>query len=267
MSSTLSPNACPAEAWKTWLRDGARMVGRSGTGWGICWLLFFFARGWCLDQSWLLGNMVFLGLTFFGDVANLAIMTALREGRVGLAAAFSAIGNMLRQHGKWVLRGVLVRTGINVCFFMIIHVAFAWWVTTHAQSQSLPSPPPVPLSWPWWEYLFQISASVSYVALFLRAGGLVSFILPLQQNSPMPLKVARHLNGQAFIKNPKLYRLEAFLRPAMLLVFLMAPILMPVAELLIAGVISCAYADIFDQGYQVKSTVTAKSSITHAVPA
>jgi len=254
MNTTLTAAQCDPTAWRTWLRDGARLVGRSASGWGILWLVVFIGRGYVICHApTALGLLVFVALSGAVELAHLAVFRTMMAGKVGLLDSLRAIGTSWIEHRALIGRSLRTRLLVGAAFLAVAHTLI-YLATT-------PSPHLATGLTPAWAALYTLARSVDATVgpLLIRLGGVIGLILPLMAYHGLTLAQAAELNRQALTRNnPALLRLFiGFSSALVLLANPLGAVLIPALELWLAATMACAYADIFDGGYQLKDLAKA----------
>lgn len=242
--SALTPKACPPSSWHTWLKDGARLVGRIGSGWGVLFWAIFVLRGWLAIQLPLFwGIWLFVMLSPLSELAHLAVFRQAMDGRVGLGGLCAAVRDAWAQNRRVLGQMIRVRAlvGIPGVFLLTGPV----WL--HPGSDALGNV----------LQALQVSLNMSFWPLIFRTGGLWGGVLLLCARYGVSPRAARELWGQAWDRNrPGFFRLVVVFT----LLFCLGDLgpllwLYPVYELLLHATLTCACADIFEDGYKLKSLV------------
>jgi len=264
MASTLQPKTCPSDAWRTWARDGAKLGLRSLSGWAVVLIALTLSRGWWMTAtsgvvSVFMVMPLLLGLTAALELAHLAVMDTLRHGQVSLLDSLRAVGRVWRHQLALLGRTLRTRTLVGLGYAVLSTLIMLALIAVHAfKFNDHPAVPTLTtgqsiLTW------FQNSASVVLLSLYFRLGGVISLVLPLMRDHDLGADHARQLNGSAAKANAASFTALGHIgRLGLLASAILLPYLTPLVELWLAGTLSCAYADIFGEGYTVQALARAK---------
>jgi hypothetical protein len=263
MSDVLNPRACDPDAYKTWLKDGRRLLGRAASGWGIFWVAWFVLRGYLIEvDPTPLSLIAFIAASGFMELAHQAVFQRMLDGQVGVLGVFRAIGQMAYRSSGLIVRTVRVRGAGAVLVIGLLYVLMWLVVALHTPDSAAATTPPVVPPNDWGHLLWRwvrASCDASIVPLVFRMGGLGSFVLPLMRDYGLSSAAAWRLNTLAHTKNQ--FGLQKIVYGSLIGLVLVAqmwcPFLVPVGELALAAVLTCAYADIFGGGYTIKALATA----------
>lgn len=270
MTDTLRPRSCPTDQWKQWIKDGARLYGRAFSTWGLLWILLYLGMGWCvafLQEPW--GSLTawfMVGFSGIFQMMHWTIMQTVREGHVGWSQVLRSAGRMLVEQRSRLARSVVVRliTAALFLFFSQLvavalhHAALLTADSVHSQVKVASFAP----SSGWMAMLMQASNPLFITVmgpLVIQLGGSQSFVLPLAKEGLGAMPALR-LDLDAYRLNRQSMASLNKVMMGLILLTLFFPVCAPWVLVFWMGVMSCAYADIFQGGYRVRALASAKVS-------
>ena len=249
MSHLLEPRTTPPNAWKRWLRVGAKL------GWRV-WLTILplslivgLAGGWMSTQ--LLGFGVLLLTTVSGLWQAMLLHTteqAARGKRVDVGTAWDGLMALWRLPGGQAIQQIRARAIVSVLVFSLLMLLFFlplyWFASQNPEAAKAPEKAVTGVM-----LFFQYAGVWGTVFLWswlLQRGGSVAMANMLVRQHGMDWESAHALSEKAQSRNRHNLQPLSMIFIAMAMVLFFAPWMVFLLEVVWASVISVAARDIFE---------------------
>lgn len=243
--STLEPRALPADAYKGWLKNGARIVQRS---WGV-WLPTMFVLSCVVNALTLSTQALILALAAFsGVIHGLNAATAARYARrerFGWTGLIACWVTEIQAFAPVFRRSLVVRTmsvlALVLATFVLQAMSTHSGATTPGPDTSTVTTHPLPF----WLTFFLPWNNVWFFALLLQNGGPLSMQHWLMTRCGTDGPTANALLLQAFRKNPHGFLCLIGVSLLLLVVASWLPFLTVLFECYWVSVMFCVWNEVF----------------------
>ncbi len=253
MSNTLEPRQTEHNAYKTWMKDGARLVWRLSSSWMIVW--FIFATTVLYSNPKAAFFLIPLTPVFFDF--HLAMLDRSASNKTGFTGALEELLKLIRDRKNIYIKEGLIRLFWVSLFFLsaflfthlLTSISDPDTITQETAKASSSLPPWVNLfgiDWGAWMFAWFIPACWQKHGMYSFRPWLVRRLGADEETSDLYHQMVRQKNW------PQLFRLLLGIMAVIFLVLTFCPILLPIVEVWWVATIRCAYHDIFDGGTKIE---------------
>lgn len=250
------PKSAGQDAWKRWLRNGAKLFDRTWSGWAL--VLWVFSAGIVYVSHYInhlaaIGLLMALSAPLFG--AHQAVFDVLAAGKRGPSAWMGAIGRDLVALRASYLRSALVRTCIAIGALLVVAGVVVWLASLGDPDASTPKEIDEDTfwsSWSVWVWAWLIPAGWQKCGAFGWGHWLV-------RRERVPMEIAQKLTSLGIALNASSYArtVLAMMAPAIFLMIVFPPLL-PIWDVYVAAVCWCIWDEVFGDGNGLKEMETKK---------
>lgn len=244
------PKSCGEDAWKRWLRNGARLFDRTWSGWALLvWIGSIGAVYLSHHVSHLAAVVLLTGLSGLLFGSHQAVFDVLASGKRGPAAWMRAIGQDFSSLKHEYLKSAVIRSIVALVALLALSFAvygLAQLVIDDGAPKPAPEESSFLSSWSVWVWAWLIPAG------WQKCGGF-GWGHWLLRREKLPLDVAERLTTMGIALNAKSYSMTILMlmAPAIFLLMVFPPLL-PVWDVFVAAVCWCIWDDVFGDGQGIK---------------
>lgn len=254
------PVDCGPNAWKGWLKNGAKLIDRVFMSWLLVWWGLSFLAAYAADRwSYLPVLLVLTAISYVAFGMNMAVFDQIANGKVQWKHLIIALTQEWKALRSVYLKSILRRACLGVLFASII-VSLAIVLVSLVGPPDPKNPPPVSTS-AWWNS-WAVWAWVWVIPAGWQRGGMIGWSYWLshrEQQDPQVSHVfiqnAIALNYISIMRSSSLLMLVAI----SLLVFF--PPLLPIWDLFAMAVCWSAWDEMSGKNNGIKALVKEKSKV------